>query len=266
MEFLRFQRHLSGTTLAILSDISKREKDEAGMNNSSDEKIGETMSPSGSAKRLEEVLDNLNLETLSAPLLRTLLSQTMETLKVARRRVDEQENKIEILTRLSTTDPATSLLNMRGIHLTLRKLLARAKRDETGGALLVIDLDGFKLINKTFGHAAGNDVLVGVARYLMDAVREGDEIARLGGDEFAIIMPGVTPFEADKRAMAINAGLNQLIIPWQERTIHVRGSVGGACFGPEDDMKSVYRRADEDMYRRKSERTALQTTGAKNDA
>ena len=49
------------------------------MNNSSDEKTDETMSPSGSAKRLEEVLDNLNLETLSAPLLRTLLSQTMET-------------------------------------------------------------------------------------------------------------------------------------------------------------------------------------------
>ena len=236
------------------------------MNNSSDEKTDETMSPSGSAKRLEEVLDNLNLETLSAPLLRTLLSQTMETLKVARRRVDEQENKIEILTRLSTTDPATSLLNMRGIHLTLRKLLARAKRDETGGALLVIDLDGFKAINSTFGHAAGNNVLVGVARYLLDAVREGDEVARLGGDEFAIIMPGVTPFEADKRAAAISAGLNRLIIPWQVRAIHIRGSVGGACFGPKDDMKSVYRRADEDKYRRKSKRKALQTTGGKHDA
>ena len=236
------------------------------MNNLLGEKTGETMSPSGSAKRLEEVLDNLDLETLSAPLLRTLLSQTMETLKLARRRVDEQESKIEILTRLSTTDPATSLLNMRGLHLTLRQILARAKRDETGGALLIIDLDGFKAINNTCGHAASNDVLVGVARYLMDTVREGDEVARLGGDEFAIIMPGVTPFEANKRAAAISAGLNQLIILWQERAIHVRGSVGSACFGPQDDMKSVYRRVDEDMYRRRSERTALQTTGGKHDA
>lgn len=236
------------------------------MSNSSDEKTGAATSPSGSAKRLEEVLDNLDLNTLSPPLLRTLLSQTMETLKVARQRVDEQENKIEILTRLSTTDPATGLLNMRGLHLTLRQILARAKRDETGGALLVIDLDGFKAINDTFGHTAGNDVLVGVARYLMDAVREGDEVARLGGDEFAIIMPGVTSREADKRAAAISSGLNQLIVPWHDRAIQVRGSVGGACFGPEDDMKSVYRRADEDMYRRKSERTTLQTSGGKHDA
>ena len=64
MEPLRFQRHLSGTALAVLSDILTREKDKAGMNNSSDEKTGETMSPSGSAKRLEEVLDNLDLELL----------------------------------------------------------------------------------------------------------------------------------------------------------------------------------------------------------
>ena len=161
------------------------------MNNSSDEKTGETMSPSGSAKRLEEVLDNLDLETLSSPLLRTLLSQTMETLKVARRRVDEQESKIEILTRLSTTDPATSLLNMRGIHLTLRKLLARAKRDETGGALLVIDLDGFKAINDSYGHLIGDKVIQGIAAIMSSSLH------RSGFDPNAVLeqLYRLTPLE-----------------------------------------------------------------------
>ena len=101
------------------------------MSKSSDGKTTEGATASGTAKRLEEVLDNLDLETIGAPMLRTLLSQTMETLKIARRRVDEQQNYLELLSQLSTTDPATGLLNMRGLHLILRRVLARAKRDET---------------------------------------------------------------------------------------------------------------------------------------
>lgn len=236
------------------------------MSKATQDQTGESESPSGTAKRLEEVLDKLDLSTLSAPMLRTLLSQTMETLKVARRRVDEQQAHLEILSQLSTTDPATGLLNMRGLHLILRRVLARAKRDETGGALIVIDLDGFKAINDSYGHTAGDEVLQSVARHLVDAVREGDEVARLGGDEFAILMPGVSRPEADLRANAISKSLNDLIVPWNGRAIQVRGSVGGACYGPHDDMDTIYRRADEEMYRQKSDRMSIRTAGGKHDA
>ena len=64
------------------------------MSKSSDGKTTEGATASGTAKRLEEVLDNLDLETIGAPMLRTLLSQTMETLKIARRRVDEEQNHL----------------------------------------------------------------------------------------------------------------------------------------------------------------------------
>ena len=236
------------------------------MSKSSDGKTTEGATASGTAKRLEEVLDNLDLETIGAPMLRTLLSQTMETLKIARRRVDEQQNYLELLSQLSTTDPATGLLNMRGLHLILRRVLARAKRDETGGVLIIIDLDGFKAINDSYGHTARDEVLASVARHLVSGVREGDEVARLGGDVFAILMPGVSRREADLRAAALSTGLNGLVVPWDGKAIQVRGSVGGACYGPDDDMDTIYRRADEEMYRQKNDRMSIRTAGGKHDA
>lgn len=236
------------------------------MSKSSDGKTTESAAASGTAKRLEEVLDNLDLETIGAPMLRTLLSQTMETLKIARRRVDEQQNYLELLSQLSTTDPATGLLNMRGLHLILRRVLARAKRDETGGVLIIIDLDGFKAINDSYGHTARDEVLASVARHLVSGVREGDEVARLGGDVFAILMPGVSRREADLRAAALSTGLNGLVVPWDGKAIQVRGSVGGACYGPDDDMDTIYRRADEEMYRQKNDRMSIRTAGGKHDA
>lgn len=236
------------------------------MSKSSDGKTTQGATASGTAKRLEEVLDNLDLETIGAPMLRTLLSQTMETLKIARRRVDEQQNYLELLSQLSTTDPATGLLNMRGLHLILRRVLARAKRDETGGVLIIIDLDGFKAINDSYGHTARDEVLASVARHLVSGVREGDEVARLGGDVFAILMPGVSRREADLRAAALSTGLNGLVVPWDGKAIQVRGSVGGACYGPDDDMDTIYRRADEEIYRQKNDRMSIRTAGGKHDA
>ena len=236
------------------------------MSKSSDSKTTESEAASGTAKRLEEVLDNLDLKTIGAPMLRTLLAQMMKTLKIFRRRVDEQQKHLELLSQLSTTDPATGLLNTRGLHLILRRVLARAKRDETGGVLIVIDLDGFKAINDSYGHTAGNEVLSNVARHLVGTVREGDEVARLGGDEFAILMPGVNRREANLRASELSTGLNRLIVPWDGKAIQVRGSVGGACYGPNDDMDTIYRRADEEMHRQKNDHMSILTAGGKHDA
>jgi diguanylate cyclase (GGDEF)-like protein len=236
------------------------------MSKLSDGKTTESAAASGTAKRLEEVLDNLDLKTVGAPMLRTLLAQTMETLKIARRRVDEQQDHLELLNQLSTIDPATGLLNTRGLHLILRRVLARAKRDETGGVLIVIDIDGFEAINDSYGHTARDEVLANVSRHLVGKVREGDEIARLGSEEFAILMPGLSRHEADLRASALSAGLNGLIVPWDGKAIHVRGSVGGAYYGPEDNIDMICQRADEEMYRQKNDRMSIRTVGGKHDA
>ncbi|MEE2688726.1 MAG: GGDEF domain-containing protein [Pseudomonadota bacterium] len=236
------------------------------MRNPSDDRTGANEAPSGSTKRLEDVLDKLNLDALSTPLLRNMLSQMIKTLKVARRRVDDQEQHIEALNRVSTTDLVTGLLNTQGLHLVLRRVLARAKRDHAGGALIVINLDGLNAINDTYGHVASDTVLAFVTRQLTKTVREGDVVARLRGEEFAILMPGISRQDADVRAASIGIALNKLNVPWNGRAVQVRGSVGGACFGPDDDMETIYRRADEEMNRSKEDRVSIRSSGGKHDA
>jgi GGDEF domain-containing protein len=97
-------------------------------------------------------------------------------------------------------------------------------------------------------------------------VREGDEVAGFGGGEFAILMPGISRREADLQASTLSTGLNGLIVPWNGKVIQVSSSVGGACYGPDDDMHTIYRRADEEMYRHKNDSMSIRLASGKHDA
>lgn len=104
----------------------------------------------------------------------------------------EEENKqlIESLTNLATTDALTGLHNRRYVLGELTKALQRARRTEQRFAVVLFDLDGFKRINDTCGHAAGDAVLKKAASALESIIREGDVLGRYGGDEFLLITYG----------------------------------------------------------------------------
>ena len=87
--------------------------------------------------------------------------------------------------RLAATDPLTGLGNHGGFHTRLEELLDEARAADSPLALILLDIDEFKLVNDTFGHPMGDRVLAQVAREL----RRGEEAFRLGGDEFAIVLP-----------------------------------------------------------------------------
>jgi diguanylate cyclase (GGDEF)-like protein/PAS domain S-box-containing protein len=105
------------------------------------------------------------------------------------RDVTERRQYEARLRHLADHDPLTGLLNRRGFESALSAHVARARRYGPAGALLVLDLDGFKHVNDTFGHHAGDELLVDVAAALRSRVRETDLLARLGGDEFAVLLP-----------------------------------------------------------------------------
>jgi diguanylate cyclase (GGDEF)-like protein len=116
-----------------------------------------------------------------------------------------------------------------------------------GVSLLLIDLDDFKTINDTMGHAAGDELLVVIAGRLGGAVRAADCVARLGGDEFAVLLTDAGPREAELTARRI---LDDLARPTriQQNTLLVRASIGVAGAGPGDDPQSLLRDADIAMY------------------
>ncbi|HEY7615243.1 MAG TPA: diguanylate cyclase, partial [Terriglobales bacterium] len=148
----------------------------------------------------------------------------------------------------ATTDFLTTLPNARSLFLQLDKELARCKREKTSLVVMVADMDGFKQVNDRFGHLEGNRVLRLFAHATKRSCREYDYVARMGGDEFVLVIPGLTPDAASKRAnqlkeMATQAGQEVC----GEDILSL--STGHAIY-PEDgeDAETLLAEADRRMY------------------
>ncbi|WP_051340956.1 diguanylate cyclase domain-containing protein [Azospirillum halopraeferens] len=156
------------------------------------------------------------------------------------------------LARRATHDHLTGLPNRFLLNDRVDQAIRTSLRDGTGCAVLFIDLDGFKPVNDTLGHAAGDRVLTVVARRLVDLVRASDTVARLGGDEFAILLPGCAGVqEAASVADKVLASL-ALAIRLEDGEVRISASVGIACY-PVDgrDGATLIEAADAAMYRAK---------------
>ena len=168
------------------------------------------------------------------------------------RDVTDRHTLQEELAYQALHDPLTGLPNRTLFADRLSQALAGAKRRSSGAAVLLLDLDGFKLINDTFGHEVGDAVLIVVALALSRELRANESVARLGGDEFAFITEDVTT----KRELAAIARriLSAVAEPLalDDRFAHVTGSLGITLAAPGDDPTSLLRQADIAMYQAKA--------------
>jgi diguanylate cyclase (GGDEF)-like protein/PAS domain S-box-containing protein len=161
--------------------------------------------------------------------------------------VTERRGLEERLRHLADHDALTGLINRRRFEEELERHLAQGRRYGMGGALLVLDLDGFKAVNDNHGHRAGDRVLIAVATTLKRRLRESDVVARLGGDEFAVLLPRAAPREAERVCQALEQAIRDEVPAPGER--HIEASVGFAPFtdsvGSIDEVLSA---ADASMY------------------
>ncbi len=164
-----------------------------------------------------------------------------QILDVTARRQLEQR-----LRHLADHDSLTGLFNRRRFEEELERHLAHGRRYGMDGALLVLDLDGFKDVNDRYGHRAGDRVLASVAGVLRHRLRESDLVARFGGDEFAVLLPHAREGDAKKVAATIaDAIASDVTMPGGS----ISASVGYACFeegvlSPDDVLSA----ADTAMY------------------
>ncbi|QGG95929.1 sensor domain-containing diguanylate cyclase [Actinomarinicola tropica] len=169
-----------------------------------------------------------------------------------RRALAELEGQRAELYRLANTDGLTGIRNRRSFLEAARHELATSRRSRRSATLMLLDLDRFKGVNDTGGHAAGDRVLEAVARLLRSDRRESDVVARLGGEEFAVLLTD-TPLEAGEVvAQRLRSSLAELEVHAEGQRFRLTTSIGITPLVPQDDITDAMIRADTALYRAKA--------------
>lgn len=154
------------------------------------------------------------------------------------------------LAYLAAHDSLTGMPNRRSLEEVLRRAIARAKRGAKG-ALLFLDADYFKFINDKYGHMVGDKVLVGLARSLRKALRDGDFLARTGGDEFAIVLEQTDIGEAHAIAERVRKAVEEEVFVVNANRFQLGVSVGVALIDERQGFSLLMSQADKAMYEAK---------------
>lgn len=165
----------------------------------------------------------------------------------------------EVIYRLAFYDPLTNLPNRRLLYDRMDMVLSNMARSLHHGAVLMIDLDGFKMINDTKGHAIGDQLLIEVAQRLKSCIREGDTVARLGGDEFVVMLEALSQ-DADQAAQQarilshkiMSAICSPFVIAAE--LLHCTSSIGVSMLTAltMESSETILKHADVAMYQAKS--------------
>jgi diguanylate cyclase (GGDEF)-like protein len=170
------------------------------------------------------------------------LEQSLDYLRRTKEELDYQE-------LLAQTDELTGLYNRRCLMDQLAKCMQRSDDSGQGLAVVLIDLDNFKLVNDSLGHAAGDELLRQVAGIMRSGVRQSDLPCRLGGDEFAIVLPYVKSHVARKRSRSILRQIEKM--PRLSRDFLVTASMGGTMYRNGEAVEALVARSDGLLYNAK---------------
>ena len=178
------------------------------------------------------------------------LDGTVLTLALAyrMRRLRGERQRAE---HLAATDPLTGLRNRRAFSAAAAALWQATQQGGRPLAAIVLDLDHFKLLNDTHGHAAGDAALIAVARLLEQGCREADLVARWGGEEFVVLMPDARLAQARRTGMRLLEAIRAVRIEHGGQRLHLSASVGVAERGTHANLEALIDEADHWMYEAK---------------
>ena len=185
------------------------------------------------------------------PRVRDAIMTLMGEVDSLRRELQQMRTHLEEAQKTADQDHLVPLLNRRAFVRELTRYISFSSRYGTPASLIYFDLDGFKLVNDTFGHAAGDAVLEHFSRILLANVRDSDVVGRLGGDEFGVLLSHANQDQAHKKADSLARDLNESQAVWQGRAIPASFSYGAFELKSGEDAATAMARADEAMYAQK---------------
>jgi diguanylate cyclase (GGDEF)-like protein len=201
------------------------------------------------------------------PRVRDAIATLTVELDVLRNQLRQTRHALEEIEKAADLDPLLPILNRRAFMRTLSRHIAAIGRYAAPASLIYFDLDGFKSVNDTLGHSAGDAALRHFTNMLLLNTRESDAVGRLGGDEFGVLLCHATLELAHAKADAVARKLHAAPAAWNGMSIGLAFSCGVFELTSGESAESAMERADAEMYVRKRQagraRQAVVTAPAK---
>jgi len=197
---------------------------------------------------LEEVMRETRLIQLNAQRSRDELMQMRGKVGAAEREIERLQDELANASQMVRHDPLTGVLNRKGMDDALDTEVGRARRHHGKLCLALLDIDNFKKLNDTLGHAAGDAALVHLAKVVHEAIRPEDTLARYGGEEFVVILPDTALESAVGAMVRVQRELTKHFFLHNNDKVLITFSCGVAELGADEEAMAAIQRADGAMY------------------
>ena len=188
------------------------------------------------------------------PKVRAAIMTLMEEVGRIRQELEQAQRRIADVERLADQDALLPIANRRAFVRDMSRIMSYSSRYGTPASLVYFDINGFKQINDTYGHAAGDAALKMVAELLVDQVRESDVVGRLGGDEFGVILVHADEAIAKTKAQSLADAIRQSPLVWQGESLDLDVAHGVYGLKPGVKIDEALDEADRAMYAHKNTR------------
>lgn len=197
------------------------------------------------------------------PKVREAVTSLLQEVDRLTRDLSEMKHRVSELETFADQDELLPVLNRRAFVRELSRLQSFGERYDLKASLLYLDLNKFKSVNDTHGHAAGDKVLNAFVVALKKNLRDSDLIGRLGGDEFGIVLPNATLKDARLKAGSLAQAIENMKVPYEGKVLKVTVAVGACVLTNEVGIEDALATADRDMFDAKDASKDIIKGGAK---
>lgn len=197
------------------------------------------------------------------PKVRDAVTSLLQEVDRLTRDLSEMKQRVSELETFADQDELLPVLNRRAFVRELSRLQSFGERYDLKASLLYLDLNKFKSINDTHGHAAGDKVLNAFVVALKKNLRDSDLIGRLGGDEFGIVLPNATLEDARLKAGSLAQAIENMKVPYEGKVLKVTVAVGACVLNNDVGIEDALATADRDMFDAKDASKDVIEGGAK---